>query len=347
MRLAALVVVGTVAASCAVRVAPVHVVSPRAASPCMMGAKRKKAPGKRSAPSKISPRGFGAKAVNAGTVLSDPTYDAMYEWLRTSSKTNLNKVAVADFDGLRGVMATEDIGVGEDIVSIPAEFAVDLGTQNQDPVPTARRLLYEKAVDDGSRAAYWELLPQPNSPDLCTADFMSEKELMMLQWPPLVVETRKRSAQLREVMGDAAPSVNTPREHLSAAAGRLKELRWATWIVLSRVLTVVGPDGQGHKLLIPFIDMFNHRASSKHYLTGRTDGALRVVAGEKVRAGEQIHIVYGTEATSNVELLAHYGFVDPSAASADRALVRAHPDALAALRLTSVEEDLALLQAEP
>ena len=35
--------------------------------------------------------------------------------------------------------------------------------------------------------------------------------------------------------------------------------------------------------------MFNHRRSSKHYLTGRTDGELRVVAGERVRVGEQVH----------------------------------------------------------
>ena len=66
-----------------------------------------------------------------------------------------------------------------------------------------------------------------------------------------------------------------------------------------------------------------------------------------MRAGEQIHIVYGTEATTNVELLAHYGFVDPAASKADCMLVRTHPDALAALRLTSLEEDLALLQTEP
>ena len=146
-----------------------------------MATKRKKPPAKRSAPSKIAPRGFGAKKIDSGTLLSEPAYESMYEWLRASPKTVLHKVAVADFDGLRGVMALQDIEAGEDIVSIPAEFAIDLGTQNQDPLPAARRLLQERAMDNAAdeRTAYWELLPPPDSPDLCTADFMSEKELQV------------------------------------------------------------------------------------------------------------------------------------------------------------------------
>merc|ERR1711965_342152 len=109
-----------------------------------------------------------------------------------------------------------------------------------------------------------------------------------------------------------APSSDTAVSSLSAAGGGIRELRWATWLVLSRVLTVLAPTpnggGEGHKLLIPFIDMFNHKAGTKHYLTGRTDGMLRVVAGSTVKAGEQVFIMYGTEATSNEEFVAHYGF---------------------------------------
>jgi len=167
----------------------------------------------------------------------------------------------------------------------------------------------------------------------------------MLQWPPLVVESRKRSAQLRNALGAMAPTNDTPNDVLSAAGGTLRELRWAVWTILSRVLTVVDPvDPAGHKLLIPFIDMFNHRGGTKHYLTGRTDGMLRVVAGAAVRAGEQIFIRYGTPQTSNAELVAHYGFVDPKAEEADRALVRSQPAMLPALQHTTLAEDEATLQ---
>ena len=57
--------------------------------------------------------------------------------------------------------------------------------------------------------------------------------------------------------------------------------------VLSRVLTVAGPDGRGHKLLIPFLDLFNHARGAAHLLTGRSDGLLRVVAGAPIAEGEQ------------------------------------------------------------
>jgi hypothetical protein len=90
---------------------------------------------------------------------------------------------------------------------------------------------------------------------------------------------------------------------------------------------------------------FNHKGGTKHYLTGRTDGMLKVVAGEPIKCGEQIFIQYGTPSTSNEEFVAHYGFYDPSslAAQADRTLVRSNQEALPALSFSSEEEDEALL----
>jgi hypothetical protein len=290
-------------------------------------ATKRKPTKKKGGTTKISTKGFGAKAAPAGGALLDEAkYADLYAWLSTSSLTNLKKVAVADFGGLRGVMALQDIGAGEEIVAIPATLAVDVGADGADVVNAAQRMLgvlaaetepayepEEDELEDGvevppasPRAAYWATLPPPDSPDLCTPDFFSEKELMMLQWPPLVTETRKRSARIRNALGAMAPSGDVPTSHLSAAGGGMRLLRWAVWAVQSRVLTVVDRyEPAGRKLLIPFIDMFNHRAGTKHYLTGRTDGMLRVVAGAPVRAGEQIFIKYGTESTSNDEFVAH------------------------------------------
>ena len=66
-------------------------------------------------------------------------------------------------------------------------------------------------------------------------------------------------------------------------------------------------------------------------------------------AGEQVFIRYGTDATANDEFVAHYGFHDPSAtaASADRALVAAFPDDVAALGSISISDDEARLGAAP
>lgn len=282
-----------------------------------------------------------------GTALTDAAYERFTTWL-TSEGANLANVAIADFGGLRGVMATRTIAAGEEIVAIPASCAVDLGMQGSDPVPAALRMLARREADEGSaRDAYYATLPPPDSPDLCTPDFFSEKEIQMLQWPPLIVAVRKRSAAIRKALGGTAPSGDTPITQLAIAGGRMREVRWAVWLVQSRVLTVRGADGEGHKLLIPFIDMFNHRASSAHYLTGRTDGMLRVVAGRPVSIGDHIEIVYGTPDTSNADFLGYYGFVDPAAAPADEALLKAHPEAKPMLLQTSVEEDEALLAAGP
>mmetsp|Transcript_55908 Transcript_55908/g.128403 ORF Transcript_55908/g.128403 Transcript_55908/m.128403 type:complete len:393 (-) Transcript_55908:288-1466(-) len=324
-----------------------HPAAQMLAKKAKVSSKRK---GKPPMPSKISLKGFGAVVPKidgeVGTLLTDAAYERLREWL-VSEGANLARVGIADFSGLRGVIALQEIKEGEEIVSIPAKCAVDLGVQGDDPVPPALRLLSAQQADNGEREAYWKLLPQPDSADLCTPDFFSEKELQMLQWPPLIVGVRRRSAALRQLLGSAAPTGDTPREEMAVAGGRLRQLKWSVWLVLSRVLTVLGPDGSGHKLLIPFIDMFNHKASSRHFLSGRTDGRLRVVAGRRVAAGEQIHIVYGTEVTSNAELLGHYGFVDSSALAADRRLLAQHAEAKAALAFSTPEEDNALLSSTP
>ena len=193
--------------------------------------------------------GAGAKPKSAPVARpgEEPQYEALYAWLGEAS-ADLGKVAVADFDGLRGVMATEDIAKGETIVSIPGPCAVDLGTDHFDPVGPAQRLLDAMERDASTRAAYWATLPPADSPDLCTPDFFSESELELLQWPPLVASVNQKSAALRKALGD------------DADADALRRLRWAT--CRPRVLTVRGPDNAGHKLMIPFVDMFNHKAAS-------------------------------------------------------------------------------------
>ena len=286
-------------------------------------------------------------------------------------ETRLHKVAVADFDGLRGVMALEDIAPGEEIVAIPARFALDLGTSSTDPLAAAEKLCVERIADQYTleRPAYFAVLPPPGSPDLCTPEFFDEAELAELQQWPLLLE----AAQRRRAAVEAS--------YLATDKAEAAALLWAQWAVLSRVLTVAGPDGRGHKLLIPFMDLFNHDRGSAHVLTGRSDGLLKVVAGAPIAEGEQVCISYGDASTSNAELLDQYGFVDtsPEMLVPDQALLRhysyttapyrqppfnthlfislatppfislqellrRHPEAVAALSASSVAEDEALLE---
>ena len=313
----------------------------RSRPPAMLAAKRKGgAPVRRRKPQPPSPPAASAPPSPLGVALVDPAYESLRGWLEAEG-AKLGAVAIADFGGLRGLMATRRIDAGEEIVAVPARCAVDLGAQGDDPLPAARALLEARARDaGGAREPYYATLPQPDSPDLCTPDFWGEATLELCQWPPLAEEVRRRAADIESALGGGGEG-----EGGAAGEAARRELQWAVWLVQSRVLTVQGADGRGHKLLIPWLDMFNHRASSPHRLAGRTDGMLRVLAGAPVGAGEQVEIVYGTSGTSNAEFLGHYGFLDPAAAAADEALLRAHPHARPLLKQTALADDEAVLAA--
>ena len=203
----------------------------RAPSPRM--AKTKAKASKKAGQAK--PRGFGKPPPKQGVLLEDPAYAELNEQL-TAAGANLARVAIADFDGLRGVMALVDLAKGDEIVSIPGPSAVNLGSQSVDPVRAAVSLLeaLERDAAAGRRQAYWRLLPPPDAADLCTPDFFSAEEIAMLQWPPVAAEVQERAEAMRAALAatpaPAALAEASPEEALS-------QLRWATFLVLSRVLT--------------------------------------------------------------------------------------------------------------
>jgi hypothetical protein len=67
-------------------------------------------------PGQAKPRGFGKPPPKQGVLLEDPAYAELNEQL-TAAGANLARVAIADFDGLRGVMALVDLKRGDEIVS--------------------------------------------------------------------------------------------------------------------------------------------------------------------------------------------------------------------------------------
>ena len=310
------------------------------------------------------------KAVWKGVPIEGPDVSEFYSWLEKHG-VDKRRVTLADFDGLRGVMAVEDIPAGDPIVTVPYEATLDLGRAlSADPTEAAVTFLRDffltaagEPVDSATRP-YLAMIPAPNSSDCTTTDFFSEKELGMLQCPTVVEETRARAAALQRTMIGLTSS--------AAIIPGLSEdtLRWATWVVVSRVLTVQGtPSADGvappsmHKLLIPFIDMFNHHAGAKgaaQVLSGRAvpGGSMKVLAGESgVRAGEQVFIQYGGGTIGSARFLQDYGFLDrflpgggPTSSSAradEEAVAYELADAdIEALAATTTDEDEAALKQE-
>ena len=240
---------------------------------------------------------------------------------------------------LRGVVALQKIKKGDIIIEIPYEAAWNLGRESSDPTLPGSIVLQEYCKwlnnsengNDGSTATtttndagrdlgpYFQMLPSFNSFDvLSSTDFFSDEALDMLQSPQIKEETLSRNEKCQfRFERDVEPMMEISSNLYRWMEGEkvtLEHLKWAVWLVTSRVLTVQGEAGTDEKfrLMIPLIDMCNHDRDSPHVLTGRAvpGGTLKVVAGKTVNVGEQINIVYGGGFLGNDRFIQDYGFLD-------------------------------------
>ena len=291
-------------------------------------------------------------AAGAGTIDRTPSALAFYDFLeKNGGGDNLKRVALAKFplvgikgsDGndiqIRGVMATRAIKKGEPIIDVPYELALNLGRESSDPTLPATTLLQEycawisqsdqKDQTKRDNGPYFHMLPPYLTYDcLGSTDFFSDEALDALQFPPIKEETlRRRQLTAARYERDVEPMTQISsnlyrwgrpltdsgeREPVQYASEL--HLRWAAWLITSRVLTVQGEEGTGEafRLMIPLIDMCNHDRSSPHILTGRAvpGGRLKILAGENVEAGSQVNIQYGGGVAGNDRFIQDYGFLD-------------------------------------
>lgn len=284
---------------------------------------------------------------------SDKTIQFYQHLANVGAADTVSKVGLAFVNDLRGVVSLRFIKKGETMIEIPFEAAYDLGVvsnNNNDPTNAAITLsdLLKKTKENDGDHSYFSMLPRQHSSEISTTtDYFSDDALSALQLPFVKSETVRRLEKLKE-------SATSPDHY--------EELKLALSYVTSRVLTVEGPEseyGERHSLLIPMIDMCNHDRDSPHVLSGRaaSGSKLRVVAGKDVLAGEQINICYGGGHAGNDRFVQDYGFLDPLPLSnliVARSLVSrkivekglstsTKMEALAALKLTTVEEDELLL----
>lgn len=351
-------------------------------------------------------KGFGAStktsASNTINVPVDRSKSALefYSYLENhGAGPNLKRVALGFFPispedkelKLRGVVALKKINKGDVIIEIPYEAAWNLGMESSDPTLPGLTLLQEycswisgaevSSTKKRNLGPYLQMLPPFRSPDvLGSTDFFSDEALDMLQYPQIKEETlARRDKTLARFERDIEPMMEISSNMYKWKDGEKitdEHLRWAVWLITSRVLTVQGEAETNNKyrLMIPLIDMCNHDRASPHILTGRAvpGGMLRVVAGKTVEAGDQINIVYGGGALGNERFIQDYGFLDnfcngeADAITAKILMGKARivegatikngrpmlmPEdererALAALDATTVEEDVSLLTSQ-
>lgn len=318
-----------------------------------------------SSASSSSPAAAGGGGVG-GTVDRSPPALRFYDYLvRNGAGSNLSRVGLgrfpirvgpgdADVIMLRGVVALRDVPRGECIIEVPYEMSLNLGRENADPTLPATTFLQKycawkcdsKSIPPGDRdrGDYFAMVP-PYPSDDCfgSTDFYSDVALDMLQCPYVKDETLARRSLVdaryeRDVMPMAQMSSNLYRwesgggnvDEGGGTIANIEHLRWASWVVTSRVLTVQGGSmsddssstmSSANRLLIPLIDMCNHDRDSPHVLTGRAvpGASLRVVAGKDVKAGDAVNIAYGGGVEGNDRFIQDYGFLD-SGGSTERGI---------------------------
>ena len=239
---------------------------------------------------------------------------------------------------IRGVVALKAISKGEEILNIPYELAMNLGREGADPTLPGYTLLqdicrqnernYMSSLSDTqiNYASYIAMLPEFNGSDcLGSTDFFSDEALDSLQFPLVSSETKERGdLTMARYERDVQPMLDIAKaggdnvfaNGINGVELTPAHLKWAVWLVTSRVLTVQGApeSGASFRLMIPFIDMCNHDRNSPHILSGRAmpGGSLRVIAGADIAPGEPINIAYGGGVAGNDRFVQDYGFLDPT-----------------------------------
>jgi hypothetical protein len=253
----------------------------------------KKKSGSSSASISTGLKGFGSLTTSASKTTGDipidrsPAAMKFYTFLENNGAgSNLKRVALGffpvdpnnkDSPKIRGVVALQKIQKGEIIIEIPYEAAWNLGMESSDPTLPGTMILQEYSkwissdastqslgADRKSRdlGPYLAVFPEFQSIDvLGSTDFFSDEALEQLQYPPIVEETRSRKKRVMERFErDVEPMTQIASNLYKWKNGEAvteEHLRWAVWLVTSRVLTVQGEEGTGDKfrIMIPLIDM--------------------------------------------------------------------------------------------
>jgi len=268
-------------------------------------------------------------------------YQRLMDWLFQEEECEGEgsvQVKCCPLTGTRGLYAREDFQEGDCLFAIPLDAALvveDVETSDAERGSKLLTLLqqqqqrqqqHHETQEDDRWRSYFNVLPTMKEMHFHpTPDFWTEDEILALEFPRLVNAALERKERIQSL---AAKQKNGRDGKMN-----VEELQYATWLVESRSLTLVGepyPDCpedelQTTSVLIPLLDMINHSSSNPNVeldvLQSDDDddddddddqSFYAVIATEDIPKGTELFISYGTGEESSVELLQYYGFVPSS-----------------------------------
>eukprot|EP00198_Chlamydomonas_reinhardtii_P005982 XP_001695318.1 predicted protein [Chlamydomonas reinhardtii] len=241
----------------------------------------------------------------------DVAADELVAWiLESGGKANVEVRRNAA--GVRGLYATRRIEAGQDIYSVPLSCILNAGDMQARPaadfsLPTLA-LLREMHTPCSRFSAYVRAMPPPEHQlNGCNLPLSYVPLLQSSYWEDQVLTWRSLLTRLLGGELNDSAAVLLP-EAVGRAADNmtLLELQYACSLASSRYIT---GEPRQRMLLVPLFDMANHRPGCPHAVRSfeRPDPSFRLVAGERIRKGEEVCYSYGDMADDVA--LVHYGIL--------------------------------------
>lgn len=240
--------------------------------------------------------------------------DRFYDWLKAGN-VYMPKVKLGyNADGLRGLVATEDIHCEEIFLKVPRERSLQVTEHEEctlsdfiDPdlwlletwyVKLALKLWKERCLGDcSSWKPYMDILPSELNMGLV---YWSDEDLAQLQYRPLIEEVERnklyRKASYMRIVESIRFKLQDEDKNM---------FFWALDMVQSRAFGIP-EDGKKIYALLPMMDMLNHRMNSQtHLLYDSTRNEYVMKTYSKLFQSKDIYISYGP--LDNDHLLHFYG----------------------------------------
>lgn len=249
------------------------------------------------------------------------------QWLQDNGATGLSNFDICDMEGTgRGVKSLADIPEGSKTpqVSIPRDLMLTQYDTIQHPVlkdalgngnikellrkyssaTLAIRLLYEKSLPDSKWKPYLDVLPTTYDSTI----YWSDSEMAGLAEGNLYYITKQYKNQIAEEYNTLvkAKLLKKYPNIFNKKHFQLANYKWAVATVWSRAIDLT-LDGRDERLLVPFVDMFNHSFDAKSKFSfNYSQKAFELTIQSAVASGSQAFINYGP--IGNSKLLSLYGF---------------------------------------
>lgn len=277
--------------------------------------------------------GFG-KSTNSVPIQhiadTDATLGTLLDFLRSQGSEVQDgcEVGTSSTTGRRGVYATRPFKKNQIVCKIPSDLALalsnpQLGGADAPTYAHCGRNFLDMYVTDPVASQTWkpylDTLPSDvNSPQFsATPDFFSDEEIAQLEFPRIINDTRQRQQDIIDLSSQS--------QDLD-----LHQLQFATWLVSSRAYSLsieeqVTEQTKGFgagvikpsktiRVMLPYIDLVNHSDNPNgelHLIDPEKDEAwFAVRATRPIPAGREVSIGYGSGASTSVDLLSNYGFVN-------------------------------------